>query len=212
MIFLFWPSSHIVDPFIFTRNLEILNDLPPNPQITKRKYSIFRRKYYKTKRPNGRQSSFRPFLIYWWSKLQTFPLARLMRRRDKPCINWGAPGLLENLPFSRTTSFYSLDTQVRKIDPAWPVTAKKPEAGPPVVQPVTEPSADEPQTPTSIHVNPRFLVKVRTSKLRTSESKVNLNLKLTPSRGNIRKRRTGGRSQGQPRANLVVWTNHNAPE
>ena len=68
---------------------------------------------------------------------------------------------------------YSLDTEVRKIDPAWPVTAKKPEVIPPAtVPPVKAPPADEPQTPTSIHVNPRFLVKVRTyCKLRTSEKR-----------------------------------------
>ena len=71
---------------------------------------------------------------------------------------------------------YSLDTQVRKIDPAWPVTAKKPELASPLVQPIQGPPTDEPQTLTSIHVNPRFLVKVRRSKLRTNESKVNLNL------------------------------------
>ena len=59
---------------------------------------------------------------------------------------------------------YDLDSQVRLIDPAWPLIAKRPVAAPAQtnVQPeVTAPDAeDAPLAPTSIHVNPRFLVKV----------------------------------------------------
>ena len=56
---------------------------------------------------------------------------------------------------------YNLDVQVRLIDPAWPVVAKKPAVEAPVVQPevVAAPFAGD-GPPTSIHVNPRFLVKV----------------------------------------------------
>ena len=46
---------------------------------------------------------FSPPLWFIGGQIATFTLARLMRRPDKPCINWGAPGLLENLPYSRTT-------------------------------------------------------------------------------------------------------------
>ena len=74
-------------------------------------------------------------------------------------------------PIFANDLLYGLDTEVRKIDPAWPVTAKKPEVAAAVVavpssQPAVPPTSaavtdDEPQTPTAIHVNPRFLVQVR---------------------------------------------------
>ncbi len=55
------------------------------------------------------------------------------------------------------SKLYALDLAIRKIDPAWPLTAPSPNK--PVAAPVAEPV-----TPTSIHVNPRFLVQVRDSK------------------------------------------------
>lgn len=40
---------------------------------------------------------------------------------------------------------YALDVRVNQIDPAWPVA------------PAPEPRRETPKSPTSIHVNPRFL-------------------------------------------------------
>lgn len=48
---------------------------------------------------------------------------------------------------------YALDVRVNEIDPAWPV-APMPE------------STKEPTSPSSIHVNPKFLQKQKTSQLK----------------------------------------------